>query len=193
MRPTAIRFIVGGALGIAFSVSLMLPGAVVFPAEAPIRHLAAPDLPSRIIVRAAPVAAPKKAPARRRVVVRPVYVPTIRRAPAASVVRPPSSAKPSPRPIPHTSPPARQRLTPLSAQPAEHAKAKKPKKAKKEMGDEDGRLERDRGDEGKDEGKDKVKDKDDDQGKDKGKGKGKDDEGDGDEGGGERGDDSVGG
>jgi hypothetical protein len=188
MRPTAIRFIVGGALGIAFSVSLMLPGAVVFPQEAPIRHLAAPGVPSTIIVRAAPVAAPKKAPAPRRVVVRPVSVPTIRRASAASVVRhPPTGSKPSPKPIPRTSPPARQRLTPLSAPPSEHAKAKKTKKAKKEKDDENGRLERDHGDKDKAKGKDEGKDED------KTKGKDKDDEGDSDEGGRERGDDSAGG
>jgi hypothetical protein len=178
-----IRLIVGGALGTAFSVSLMLPGAVVFPEEPPIRHLAAPNVPSTIVVRAAPVAAPKKAPAPRRVVVRPVYVPTIRTAPTASVVRhPPSRSKPSPKPIPRTSPPAQQRLTQLSARPAEHATARKPKKAKKEEeGDENRGHGRDRGD------KDKEK------GKEKDKGKGKDDEGDDDEGGRGRGDDSAGG
>ena len=74
MRPTVIRLIVGGALGIAFSISLMLPGALVLPEEHPMRHLAIPDVPSTMVVRAAPVAAPKRAPApaRRRVVVRPV-------------------------------------------------------------------------------------------------------------------------
>ena len=184
MRPTIIRFIVGGALGIAFSVSLMLPGAIVFPEEPPIHRLAAPDVPSTRVVRAAPVAVPKKAPVRRRVVVRPVYVPTIRTAPAASVVgHPPSRSKPSPKPVPRTSPPAQRRLTPLSAPPAEHARAKKPRKAKKQKGDENGGRERDRGDKDQDKGKEK------DQGKEKDKGK--DDEGDDDEGGGERGDDRV--
>jgi hypothetical protein len=186
MRPTIIRFIVGGALGIAFSVSLLLPGAVVFPEEPPIRHLAAPDVPSTRVVRAAPVAAPKKAQAPRRVVVRPVYVPTIRTAPAASVVRhAPSRSKPSPKPVPRTSPPAQQRLTPLSAPPAERTKAKKPRKAKKEKAYEKGERERDRGD------KDKAKDKDKGKEKEKDKGKGRDDEDDDDEGGGKRGDDSV--
>jgi hypothetical protein len=181
-----IRLIVGGALGIAFSVSLMLPGAVVFPEKPPIRHLAAPDAPSTMVVRAAPVAAPKKAPAPRRGVVRPVDVPTIRTAPVASVVRhAPSRSKPSPKPIPRTSPPAQQRLTPLSAPPAEHATAKKPKKAKKEKGDDNRGHGRDRGDKDQEKGKEKDKGR--------GKDKGKDDEGDDDEGGRERGDDSVGG
>ena len=180
MRPTVIRFIVGGALGIAFSVSLMLPGAVVFPEEPPIRRLAAPDVPSTRVVRAAPVTVPKKAPPPRRVVVRPVYVPTIRRAPSASVVRhPPSRSKPSPKPVPRTSPPAQRRLTPLLAPPAEHAKAETSKKVKREKGHEKGERERDRGDKDQDKGKEKDK--------------GNDDEGDDDEGGGERGDDSVGG
>ena len=180
MRPTVIRFIVGGALGTAFSVSLMLPGAVVFPEEPPIRRLAPPDMPSTRVVRAAPVAAPKKAPAPRRVVVRPVYVPTIRRAPAARLVRhPPSRSKPSPKPVPRTSPPAQRRLAPLHAPPVEHAKAEASKKANRKD-HEKGERERDRGDKDQDKGKEKDK--------------GKDDEGgDDDEGGGERGDDSAGG
>jgi hypothetical protein len=186
MRPTIIRFIVGGALGIAFSVSLLLPGAVVFPEETPIRHLAAPDVPSTRVVRAAPVAAPKKAPAPRRVVVRPVYVPTIRTAHAARVVRhAPSRSKPSPKPVPRTSPSADQRLMPLSAPPAERTKAKKPRNAKNEKAHEKGERERDRGD--KDKGKEK------DQGREKDKGKGRDHEGDDDEGGGKRGGDDSGG
>ena len=186
MRPTVIRLIVGGALGIAFSISLMLPGAFVLPEEPPIRHLATPDVPSTMVVRAAPVAAPKRAsaPARRRVVVRPVSAPTVRTASDASVVRhAPSRSKPSPKPVTRTSPPARQGLTPLSAPPAEHSKAKKPKKAKKEKGEENSGHERGRGDQ--DKAKAKVKDKH--------KDKDKDDEGGDDEGGGERSDDSLGG
>jgi hypothetical protein len=192
MRPTVIRFIVGGALGIAFSISLMLPGTVVFPDDPPIRHLAAPDAPSTMVVRAAPIAAPKSARALRRVVVRRVHVPTIRTAPAASVVRrPPSPSKPSPRPVPHTSPSAQQRLTPLSAPHAERAKAKKPEKAKREEDDENRGREPDRGDEDKD--RDKAKHKDKPKPKPKDKDKHKNDEGDYDEGEGERGGDSVGG
>lgn len=198
MRATVIRFIVGGAMGIAFSVSLMLPGTVVFPDDPPIRHLAAPDAPSTMVVRAAPIAPPRKARAPRRVVGRPVHVPTIRAAPAASVVRPPPRrSKPAARPVPRTSPPAQQRLTPLSAPHAERANAKKPEKAKKEKDDEDGGHERERGDKVRDKGKDKNKPKHKDKGKDKHKDNGKDkhknDEGDHDEGGGERGGDSVGG
>ena len=192
MRPTIIRFIVGGALGIAFSVSLMLPGTVVFPDDPPIRHLAAPDAPSSMVVRAAPIAPPRKARAPRPVVVRPVQVPTIRTAPAASVVgHPPSRSKPAPRPVPRTSPPAQQRLTPLSAPHAERAKAKKPEKAKEEKDDENRGRERDRGDNVTDKHKDNRKDKDKPEHKDKGKDK--NDEGDHDEGGGERGGDGVGG
>lgn len=137
MRPTVIRLIVGGALGIAFSVSLMLPGALVLPEAHPIGHLATPDGPSTMVVRAAPAAAPKRAPARapRRVVVRRVYAPTARTAPAASVVRhAPSRPRPSAKLVTRKSPPAPQRLTPLAAPPAEREqarKSKKPKKAKK--------------------------------------------------------------
>ena len=199
MSPTVIRFIVGGALGIAFSVSLMLPGTVVFPDDPPIRHLAAPDAPSTVVVQAAaPIAPPKKARAPRRVVVRPVHVPTIRTAPAASVVRhPPRRSKPAPRPVPRTSPPAQARLTPLSEHHAERTKAKKPEKAKKEKDDENGGHERDRGDDVKDKDKDKDKHKDKSKDKNKPKHKHKDkhknDEGDHDEDGGERGGNSVGG
>jgi hypothetical protein len=170
MRPTVIRLIVGGALGIAFSVSLMLPGALMLPEQPPIRHLATPDAPSTMIVRVAPVAAPKRAPAPRRVVVRPVYVPAVRTAPAATVVRhAPSRSRPSPKPVTRTSPPAQQRLTPLAAppspaereQPKKPTKAKRPgeekkeKKEKKEKGDDGEERERERGghdDEGDDEG-----------------------------------------
>jgi hypothetical protein len=162
MRPTVIRLIVGGALGIAFSISLMLPGAVVLPEEQPRRHLATPDVPSTMVVRAAPVVAPKRAPAaaRRRVVVRRVSVPTVRTAPAASVVRhAPSRSRPHTKPVPPMSPPAQQRLTPLAAPPAEReqAKAKKPKKAekrgsdKKEKGDDGGGRERKHGEDDEDE------------------------------------------
>jgi hypothetical protein len=194
MRPTVIRFIVGGALGIAFSVSLMLPGTVVFPDDPPTRHLAAPDAPSAMVVQAAPIAPPKKARAPRRVVVRPVHVPTIRTAPAASVVRhPPRRSKPAPRPVPRTSPPAQQRLTPLSAPHAERANAKKPERAKKEKDDENGGHERDRGDDVKDKHKDKDKDKPKHKDKPNHKDTHKNDEGDPDEGGGERGGNSVGG
>jgi hypothetical protein len=190
MRPTVIRFIVGGALGIAFSVSLMLPGTVVFPDDPPTRHLAAPDAPSAMVVQAAPIAPLKKARAPRRVVVRPVHVPTTRTAPAASVVRrPPRRSKLAPRPVPRTSPPAQQRLRPLSAPDAERTSARKPEKAKKEKDDENGGHERDRGDNVKDKHKDKGKDKDKD--KPKHKDTHKNDEGDHDEGGGERGGDSV--
>jgi len=192
MRPTVIRFIVGGALGIAFSVSLMLPGTVVFPDDPPTRHLAAPDAPSAMVVQAAPIAPPKKARAPRRVVVRPVHVPTIRTAPAASVVRhPPRRSKPAPRPVPRTSPPAQQRLRPLSAPDAERTSARKPEKAKKEKDDENGGHERDRGDKVKGKHKDNRKDEDKPKHKDNGKDKHKNDEGDHDEGGGERGGDSV--
>ena len=194
MRPTIIRFIVGGALGIAFSVSLMLPGTVVFPDDPPVRHLAAPDAPSTMVVRAAPIAPPKKARAPRRVAVRPVHVPTIRRAPAASVVRhPPRHSEPAPRPVPRTSLPAQQRLTPLSAPHAERAKAKKPEKVRKEKDDEHGGRERDHGDKVRDKDKHKDRGKDKPKHEDKGKAKHKDDEGDDDEGGDGRGGDSVGG
>ena len=65
MRPTVIRLIAGGALGIAFSVSLMLPGTLVFPEDEPVRHFASPRVPAATVVRAAPnvLRTPRKAPA----------------------------------------------------------------------------------------------------------------------------------
>jgi hypothetical protein len=150
MRPTVIRLIVGSALGIAFSVSLMLPGAVVFPQESPIRHLAAPDTPSARVVQAEAIEAPKQAPPQRPVVVRHVYVPTVRTVPAASVVRRSpsrSTSSPRPKPVKRTSPPAQTLTTmaappvveseddPEEAEPAEQPKkwksSKKPKKEAK--------------------------------------------------------------
>jgi hypothetical protein len=153
MRPTVIRLIVGGALGIAFSVSLWLPGTVVFPEDAPIRHLSAPDVTSTMVVRAAPVAAPKKppAPARRRVVVRPVYVPAVRTAPVRSIVRQsPSRSTPAPTPVTRTGPPARPRLTPLSTPRRIAKKAKR-----RNLGQDDRRDEaRDRDSDHEDEDED---------------------------------------
>ena len=138
MRPTVIRLIVGGALGIAFSVSLWLPGTVVFPEEARIRHMAAPDVPSTMIVRAAPVAVPKKAPAPRRVDVRPFSLPTIRTAPAANMVRNvPSRVRPSPKAVTRTSPPTPQRLTPLSVRRS-WEREERPDEARKRARDHDG-------------------------------------------------------
>ena len=181
MRPTVIRLIAGGALGIAFSISLMLPGALVLPEAHPIGHLATPDAPSTTVVRAAPVAAPKRAPAPapRRVVVRRVYVPTVGTPPAASVVRhPPSRSRPSAKPVTRTSPPAQQRLTPLAAPPVEREQAKTSKKAKKTK---KAKNAKERGSEKKDKGGGGERER-----------KHGDDEGDDDEGG-DRGDDSLGG
>jgi hypothetical protein len=149
MRPTVIRLIVGGALGIAFSVSLWLPGTVVFPEDAPIRHLAAPDVPSTMIVRAAAVPAPKKAPAPQRLVVQPVYPPVVRTAPVTSVVRrAPSRSGPAAKPVTRTAPPAQQQLTPLSKKVK---KARRQSWEKEERPDETRERERDRGDEDGDE------------------------------------------
>jgi hypothetical protein len=178
MRPTVIRLIVGGALGIAFSMSLMLPGALVLPEAHPIGHLATPDAPSTTVVRAAPVAAPKRAPAPapRRVVGRRVYVPTVRTPPAASVVRhAPSRSSPSAKPVTRTSRPAQQRLTPQAAPPVERERARKSKKAKKT------KKAKERGSEKKDKGGGGERER-----------KHGNDEGDDDEGG-DRGDDSLGG
>ena len=138
MRPTVIRLIVGGALGIAFSISLMLPGALVLPEEHSIGQVAAPGVPSTMVVRAAPVAAPKRvsAPARRRVVVQRVSASKINTAPAESAVRhAPSRSRPAGKPVTRTSPTA-QALTMMAAPPAAEAKdepsepesAKQPKK-----------------------------------------------------------------
>jgi hypothetical protein len=162
MRPTVIRLIVGGALGIAFSVSLWLPGTVVFPEDAPIRHLAAPDVPSTMVVRAAPVAAPKKAPAPRRVVVRPVYLPPVRTATVASVVRQaPSRPRPVAKPVTRAAPPAQRPLTPLSAPRRKAKKAKHRSWEKDERPDETRERERGRDDEDEDEDEDDEEDVDD--------------------------------
>lgn len=136
MRPAIIRLIAGGALGIAFSVSLMLPGALVFPEDEPVRHFASPRVPAATVVRAAPnVLRTQKAPAPapQPVVVRKVSVPAARPVPAARVVgHIPARSTPSPRPRKRRpTPPAEQRLTPLAATPSQPTSAKKPKKAKK--------------------------------------------------------------
>lgn len=133
MRPAIIRLIAGGALGIAFSVSLMLPGALVFPENEPVRHFASPRVPAPTVVRAAPnVLRTQKAPAPQPVVVRKVSVPAARPVPAARVVRHvPSRSTPSPRPRKRRpTPPAEQRLTPLTATPSQPTSAEQPKKAK---------------------------------------------------------------
>ena len=151
MRPTVIRLIAGGALGAAFSVALTLPGSVVFPDEAPIRQLAAPETPTRTVLRAAPLHRPGTAP-RPRVVVQRVYVPAAGTAPATSVVRRTvRRSKSSRKPIEREPAPVEQRLTPLAAPPpapvseptkepkeadqprkaAKPPKAEKPKKAEK--------------------------------------------------------------
>jgi type IV secretory pathway VirB10-like protein len=119
MRPTVIRLIAGGALGVAFSVSLTLPGSVVFPDEAPIRQLAAPEAPAATVLHAAPVVRPPgKAPSKPRVVVQRVYVPTAGTVRTTSVVRrTPPRSKPR-KPVKRTPAPVAQPVTPLAARPA---------------------------------------------------------------------------
>jgi len=115
MRPTVIRLIAGGALGVAFSISLTLPGSVVFPAEPPIRQLAAPEAPTATVLRAAPVVRARKALPRPRVVVQRVYVPTAGTVPAPRVVdRTPPRSKPSRKPVERAPVP----VTPLATRPA---------------------------------------------------------------------------
>jgi hypothetical protein len=185
MRPTVIRLIVGGALGIAFSISLWLPGTVVFPEDARIRHLAAPEVPSTMVVRAAPVAAPKKPPAPRRVVVRPVYVPPVPTAPVASVVRQaPSRSRPATKPVIRRTPPAQRPVVPLSTPRRIARKAKKAKRRTWEVDErrsEDRERDFDRGDD--DDGDERDDDGDD------GRDDDGHDEGDDDEGGDDEGDD----
>jgi hypothetical protein len=199
MRPTVIRLIAGGALGIAFSVSLMLPGAVILPEQAQIRHLASPDRPAATVVRAAPVQRPSTAAAPRHVVVRPVFVPRVRTDPVTNVVRQtPRRSSSSPKPVKRTSPPA-QTLTSLAATPAAESerKPKKDKSAKRERKPEKARKQKrskERGGEREEKSDDRGK-------KDKGRGDDQGDEGDqgdhgdhgdhGDEGDRGEGDDSV--
>jgi ribonuclease E len=147
MRPTVIRLIAGGALGTAFSVALTLPGSVVFPAERPIRQLAAPEAPTATVLHTAPmVERPTKAPAQPRVVVRRVYVPSAGTVLATSAVRnAPPRSKPPQKPVERAPAPVEQPVTPLAAAPAEPVtepaeepepkeddgpKAEEPKKAK---------------------------------------------------------------
>ena len=138
MRPTVIRLIAGGALGVAFSVSLTLPGSVVFPHEAPIRQLAAPKAPASKVVRAARmVERPTNAPPKPRVVVRRVYVPTgpVR---TESVVRyTPRRLKPSRKAAQHAPARVEQPVTPLAAPKAPPAAepADEPKQADEQGGD----------------------------------------------------------
>jgi hypothetical protein len=119
MRPTVIRLIAGGALGVAFSVSLTLPGSVVFPDEPPIRQLAAPEAPTATVLRAAPVVRPaRKAPAKPRVVVQRVYVPRAGTVRTTSVVRrTPPRASPR-KPVKRAPAPVAQPVTQLAARPA---------------------------------------------------------------------------
>jgi hypothetical protein len=171
MRPTVIRLIVGGTLGIAFSVSLWLPATVVLPEDARIRHLAAPEVPSTMVVRAAPLAAPKKAPAPRRVVLRPVQAPPVRTTPVARVVRQaPSRSTPASKPVVRTTPPAQPRLKPLSAP---RPTARKAKRAKRRSWDVEERRNADREDRDRDDD-----DEDDDERHDDGDDEEDDDEGD---------------
>jgi hypothetical protein len=145
MRPTVIRLIAGGALGIAFSISLTLPGTVVFPDEPRIRQLAAPEPPTATVLHAAPlVKRPNKTPARSRVVVRRASVQGAGTVPATSAARyAPPRATPSRKFVERA--PVERRLTPLAAAPAapvtepeeepkeadEARKADKPRKAEK--------------------------------------------------------------
>ena len=119
MRPMVIRLIAGGALGVAFSVSLTLPGSVVFPDEPPIRQLAAPEAPTATVLRAAPVVRrPRKAPSTPRVVVQRVYVPRAGTVRTTSVVRrTPPRSKPR-KPVKRAPAPVAQPVTPLAARPA---------------------------------------------------------------------------
>ena len=149
MRPTVIRLIAGGALGVAFSVSLTLPGSVVFPDEPPIRQLAAPEAPTATILRAAPVARhPRKAPSKPRAVVQRVYVPRAGSVRTTSVVhRTPPRSKPR-KPVKRPPTPVARPVTPLAARPAppaaepsdepkqtdeqgDNEKAERPRKSKK--------------------------------------------------------------
>jgi hypothetical protein len=118
MRPTVIRLIAGGALGVAFSISLTLPGSVVFPDEPPIRRLAAPGAPTATVLRAAPVVRARKAAPRPRVVVQRVYVPTPGAVPATGVVRRTSPrSKRSRKPVERAPVPGARRVTPLATPP----------------------------------------------------------------------------
>lgn len=136
MRPTVIRLIAGGALGVAFSISLTLPGSVVFPEEAPIRQLTAPKAPRPKVVRAARmVEHPTYAPLKPRVVVQRVYVPTPGPRRTTSGVRHtrPASGKPAKQEPPRVEQP----VTPLAAPkaPPVAQPADEPKQAD-EQGDE---------------------------------------------------------
>jgi hypothetical protein len=139
MRPTVIRLIAGGALGVAFSVSLTLPGSVVFPEEPPIRQLAAPKGPTATVLHAAPVVRrPRKAPAKARVVVQRVYVPREGTVRTTSVVRrTPPRSKPR-KQVKRAPSPVAQPVTPLAARPAPPAAkpSDEPKHADEQEDDE---------------------------------------------------------
>jgi hypothetical protein len=145
MRPTVIRLIAGGALGVAFSISLTLPGSVVFPEEAPIRQLTAPKAPRPKVVRAARmVEHPTYAVPKPRVVVQRVYVPRSDPRRPTSVVghtRPPSG-KPAKQAPPRVEQPVTLLAAPKAppvAQPADE-----PKQADEQGDDEPRRAHRQR-------------------------------------------------
>ena len=138
MRPTFIRLIAGGALGAAFSISLTLPGSVVFPGEPPIRQLAAPEAPAATVLHAAPVIQlPRKAPTKPRVVAQRVYVPAAGTVRTTSVVR---HTPPRPKPLKRPPAPVARPVTPLAARPAPPAAepSDEPNQAE-ERGDEEPR------------------------------------------------------
>jgi hypothetical protein len=148
MRPTVIRLIAGGALGVAFSISLTLPGSVVFPEEAPITHLAAPETPTPKVVRAARmVERPAKASPNTRVVVQRVYAPTPGPMRATSVVRQTAPrSKPSRKPAKHAPTRVVQPVTPLAAAkaPPVAQPADEPKQANEQGDDEPRKAHRQR-------------------------------------------------
>jgi hypothetical protein len=129
MRPTVIRLIAGCVLGTALSVALVLPGAVVLSNQAPIQHLAVPDVSGPTVIKAAPLPRPRPRPRLRPVQApRPVEhyyaatAPTSHTVPVTRVVRrlptPRVQTRPSghrqvtkPRPVPRT--PTRLAVSPV--------------------------------------------------------------------------------
>jgi hypothetical protein len=127
---------------VAFSISLTLPGSVVFPDEPPIRQLAAPEAPTATVLRAARVVQrPRKAPARPRVVVHRADVPTAGTVPTTSVVRPTQPrTKPPRKPSERAPAPVGPAVAPLRAPPAPVPAPAQESKEADELGDDERRM-----------------------------------------------------
>ena len=143
MRPTVIRLIAGCFLGAALSVSLMLPGFVVLPDQAPIQHLGLPAPPAATVVRATAVSSPRprRAPAPRQVRRFYAVAPTVRTVPISRVIPRAPTRSHRPRPV---APPrlAAQTLTTLGTPSVDEAQGSTSVKEEKQASKAEKKMEK---------------------------------------------------